>query len=107
MLRRDPRHGAHRERHRRARRHVTAAEIEAARRDGVLAIVPGVENGFAIGTDLSRLARFRALGARYLTLTHNGHNALADSLQSAQRPRRRAKPSMAACRRSAARRSRN
>ena len=29
--------------------------------------------------DLSRLARFRALGARYLTLTHNGHNALADS----------------------------
>ena len=45
----------------------------------MLAIVPAVENGFAIGTDLSRLARFRALGARYLTLTHNGHNALADS----------------------------
>ena len=54
-------------------------EIEAAKRDGVLAIVPVVENGFAMGTDLSRLARFRALGARYLTLTHNGHNALADS----------------------------
>ena len=62
-----------------ARVTVTAAEIEAAKRDGVLAIVPAVENGFAIGTDLSRLARFRALGARYLTLTHNGHNALADS----------------------------
>jgi membrane dipeptidase len=62
-----------------ARVAVTAAEIEAARRDGVLAIVPVVENGFAVGTDLSRLARFRALGARYLTLTHNGHNALADS----------------------------
>jgi membrane dipeptidase len=38
-----------------------------------------VENGFAMGQDLSRLAAFRALGARYLTLTHNGHNALADS----------------------------
>jgi membrane dipeptidase len=62
-----------------ARVAVTAAEIEAAKRDGVLAIVPVVENGFATGTDLSRLARFRALGARYLTLTHNGHNALADS----------------------------
>ena len=62
-----------------ARVAVTAAEIEAAKRDGVLAIVPAVENGFSIGTDLSRLARFRALGARYLTLTHNGHNALADS----------------------------
>jgi membrane dipeptidase len=62
-----------------ARVAITAAEIEAAKRDGVLAIVPAVENGFAAGTDLSRLARFRALGARYLTLTHNGHNALADS----------------------------
>ena len=62
-----------------ARVAVTAAEIEAAKRDGVLAIVPAVENGFATGTDLSRLARFRALGARYLTLTHNGHNALANS----------------------------
>lgn len=57
----------------------TAAEIEAAKRDGVPAIVPCVENGFAVGADLSRIAEFRARGARYLTLTHNGHNALADS----------------------------
>jgi membrane dipeptidase len=57
----------------------TVAAIEAARRDGVLAVVPVVENGFSIGTDLSRLSQFRALGARYLTITHNGHNALADS----------------------------
>jgi membrane dipeptidase len=62
-----------------ARVTVTADAIEAAKRDGVLAIIPAVENGFAIGTDISRLARFRALGARYLTITHNGHNALADS----------------------------
>lgn len=62
-----------------ARSAVTASEIEAAWRDGVVAIVPAVENGFATGVDLSRLAEFRALGARYLTLTHNGHNALADS----------------------------
>lgn len=57
----------------------TAAAIEAARRDNVLAIVPAVENGFAIGNDLSRLAQFRARGATYLTLTHTGHNALGDS----------------------------
>jgi membrane dipeptidase len=57
----------------------TADAIEAARRDGVLAIVPAVENGFAIGHDISRLATLRQAGARYLTLTHNGHNALADS----------------------------
>ena len=57
----------------------TADEIEAAKRGGVLAIMPVVENGHAIGEDLGMLARFRAKGARYLTLTHNGHNLLADS----------------------------
>jgi membrane dipeptidase len=57
----------------------TAAAIEAAKRDNVLAIVPCVENGFAVGADLSRIAAFRARGAVYMTLTHNGHNALADS----------------------------
>jgi membrane dipeptidase len=57
----------------------TADAIEAAKRDGVLAIVPAVENGFAIGHELGRLAALRAGGARYMTLTHNGHNALADS----------------------------
>ena len=62
-----------------ARVATTADAIEAAKRDGVLAIVPVVENGFAIGTDLGRIAQFRSLGARYITLTHNGHNAVGDS----------------------------
>ena len=57
----------------------TADAIEAAKRDGVLAIVPAVENGFAIGRDIGRLAPLRAAGARYMTLSHNGHNVLADS----------------------------
>ena len=56
-----------------------ADAIGAAKRDDVIAIVPCVENGFAIGADLSRIAAFRARGAVYMTLTHNGHNALADS----------------------------
>ena len=58
---------------------VAADEIEGAHRDGAIAIVPAVENGHAIGTDLGLLAAFRRKGARYLTLTHNGHNALADA----------------------------
>ncbi len=62
-----------------ARLTVTAAEVARAHQDGALAVIPAVENGFAIGTDLSRLRRLRDLGARYLTLTHTGHNALADS----------------------------
>ncbi len=62
-----------------ARVTVTADAIEQARRDGVIAVIPCVENGHAMGEDLGMLAQFRALGAVYLTLTHNGHNALSDS----------------------------
>ena len=62
----------------------SAADIEAAWRDQAIAIVPAVENGYAVGTDLANLHRFAAAGARYLTLTHNGHNAIADS--AAARP---------------------
>src|SRR5690242_4141685 len=58
---------------------LTAAEIEAAYEAGLVAIVPVVENGFAVGNDLSRLQELYVLGARYVTLTHNGHNDLADS----------------------------
>ena len=62
-----------------ARVTTTADAIEQARRDGVTAVIPAVENGHAMGDDLGMLARFREKGARYLTLTHNGHNLLADS----------------------------
>jgi membrane dipeptidase len=57
----------------------TVAEIEAARLEGATAIIPVVENGHAMGETLDHLDAYRALGARYMTLTHNGHNALADS----------------------------
>ncbi len=57
----------------------TADAIEMAKRDGVLAVIPAVENGFALGHDIGRLKVLRQAGARYMTLTHNGHNALADS----------------------------
>ncbi len=62
-----------------ARLCVSVAEIEQARADGITAIVPAVENGHACAAEPARLAHFRALGARYLTLSHNGHNALCDS----------------------------
>ena len=62
-----------------ARHAMTADEIEQAWRDGMVAVVGCVENGYAIGADLRQLETLRGLGARYLTLTHNGHNALADS----------------------------
>ena len=39
----------------------------------------GVENGYPIGTDVSRVQQFHDLGARYLSLAHNGHSQLSDS----------------------------
>jgi membrane dipeptidase len=57
----------------------TADEIEAAYAAGKTAIIPAIENGYAIGTDLANLDDFAARGVRYITLTHNGHNALADA----------------------------
>ena len=63
----------------RARVCLSADAIEAAHRDGITAIIPCVENGHALAGEPARLAVFQRMGARYLTLTHNGHNALADS----------------------------
>jgi len=57
----------------------SVAEITQAWQDGATAIVAAVENGHACAADPARLRRFAELGARYMTLTHNGHNALADS----------------------------
>lgn len=57
----------------------SADAIESAHRDGATVIVPCVENGHALAADPANLVKFAALGARYMTLTHTGHNALADS----------------------------
>ncbi|MFT4670776.1 MAG: membrane dipeptidase [Pseudohongiellaceae bacterium] len=45
----------------------------------------GIENGFAIGQDLDLLGDYFDLGARYMTLVHNGHNDIGDSAQPANR----------------------
>jgi membrane dipeptidase len=57
----------------------TADEIEAAYAAGKPGIVPAIENGYGIGRDLSLLDEFADLGARYITLTHNGHNEIGDA----------------------------
>ena len=39
----------------------------------------GVENAYPIGEDLSNIHKFYDLGARYMSLSHNGHSQLSDS----------------------------
>ncbi|HZS71670.1 MAG TPA: dipeptidase [Candidatus Acidoferrum sp.] len=57
----------------------TAAEIRAARREGKIAVLMGVEGGHMIANDLSVLRTFAAMGVRYMTLTHSGNDEWADS----------------------------
>ncbi len=39
----------------------------------------GIENGYPIGTDIKNVEKFYKLGARYMSLAHNGHSQLSDS----------------------------
>lgn len=57
----------------------SADDIEAAFAAGRTAIVPAIENGYALGNDLDALQKFYGMGVRYITLTHNGHNQIADA----------------------------
>jgi len=61
----------------------TPDEVERIAATGKRAIMIGIENGYALGTDLSNVARFRDLGVRYITLCHNGHNQICDSCNPA------------------------
>ena len=57
----------------------SADDIEQIHASGKLVACIGIENGFAIGQDISLLETYFDLGTRYMTLTHNGHNDIADS----------------------------
>jgi membrane dipeptidase len=57
----------------------SAAEIEAAHRQGKIAALIGIEGGHAIEDDPRLLRDFYALGVRYMTLTHTNTNNWADS----------------------------
>lgn len=39
----------------------------------------GIENGYPVGKDISNVEKFYNLGARYMSLSHNGHSQLCDS----------------------------
>ena len=41
--------------------------------------MPAIENGYAIGRDLSNIKKFRDAGVVYMTLCHNGDNDICDS----------------------------
>ena len=57
----------------------TAAEVEAAMKNGKIASLIGMEGGHSIGSSLEILRQTYALGARYMTITHSLTTDWADS----------------------------
>ena len=58
---------------------LNAADVRRINAQGKKVALMGVENGYPIGEDIARVKEFYDRGARYMSLTHNGHNQLADS----------------------------
>jgi len=56
-----------------------AAEVRAAKKQGKIAALMGVEGGHMINSDLSVLRKYASLGVRYMTLTHSIDVEWADS----------------------------
>jgi membrane dipeptidase len=57
----------------------TADDARRIAASGKKVALMGVENGYGIGTDLSRVKYLYDRGGRYLSLAHNGNNQLSDS----------------------------
>ena len=57
----------------------TPDDLYRIKREGRRALMLGIENGYALGDDLTRIAHFRQRGVVYMTLCHNGDNDLCDS----------------------------
>ncbi|HEY7714191.1 MAG TPA: dipeptidase [Candidatus Binatia bacterium] len=58
---------------------LNSADIRRIGAQGKRIALIGVENGYPLGDDIARVQEFYECGARYLSLTHNGHNQLGDS----------------------------
>lgn len=57
----------------------SADQVERAMTEGKIASLMGMEGGHAIGSSLGVLRQLYALGARYMTLTHNSNIPWADA----------------------------
>jgi len=58
---------------------LTSDDVRRIVASGKKVAMIGVENAYSVGTDLSNIRKFQELGARYMSLSHNGHSQMADS----------------------------
>ncbi|MDZ7806211.1 MAG: dipeptidase [Gracilimonas sp.] len=57
----------------------TSEDVRRIVAEGKKVAMIGVENAYPVGTDLSRIEEFYNRGARYMSLSHNGHSQFVDS----------------------------
>lgn len=57
----------------------TSEEVRTIHQSGKKIAMIGVENAYPIGEDLSKFEQYQKLGARYISLAHNGHSQFCDS----------------------------
>ena len=57
----------------------TPDDLCQLKHEGRKAIMMGIENGYAVGMDISNVGKFRNRGIVYMTLCHNGDNDICDS----------------------------
>ncbi|HLN21438.1 MAG TPA: dipeptidase [Bacteroidales bacterium] len=65
---------------------LTSADAYRIKKAGKIAAFIGLENGYPIGKDISRVEEFYNLGARYITLAHSLNNDICDSSTDAKGP---------------------
>ncbi len=58
---------------------LTSEEVRSIHKSGKKVAMIGVENAYPIGEDLSNFEKYQKLGARYASLSHNGHSQFSDS----------------------------
>ncbi|GGW97381.1 dipeptidase [Salegentibacter mishustinae] len=54
-------------------------EVRKLVSEGKKVAMIGVENGYSVGLDVENVEKFYDLGARYMSLAHQGHSQLSDS----------------------------
>jgi membrane dipeptidase len=58
---------------------LTSADVRRIDASGKKVAMIGIENGYPIGMDITRVKEFYDRGGRYMSLAHNGHSQLSDS----------------------------
>ncbi len=58
---------------------LTSVDVRRIAASGKKVAMIGIENGYPMGEDISRIKEFYDRGARYMSLAHNGHSQLCDS----------------------------